>query len=174
MKRTNENLLIREATVDDALQLCKWWNDGKIMDHAGFPEGIHTTLENVINQIVSQDNLECRHIILYNDSPIGEMVYRTIDKDKCEIGIKICDFSMQNKGFGKIILSLFIDGLFSQYNFKKVVLDTDLNNKRAQHVYEQLVFKKICINENSWRDQKGNLRSTIDYELIKNEFISHL
>lgn len=148
--------------------------NGGMMDHAGFPDGIHTTLENVTKQIANQDNFECRHIILYNDSPIGEMVYRTIDKDMCEIGIKICDFSMQNKGFGKIILSLFIDGLFSQYNLKKIVLDTDLNNKRAQHVYEQLGFKKICINENSWRDQKGILRSTIDYELRQNHFISYL
>lgn len=174
MKRSYRKLSIREAAVEDALQLCKWWNDGRIMDHAGFPKGIHTTLENVINQIVNQDNLECRYIILYNDSPIGEMVYRTIDKVTCEIGIKICDFSMQNKGFGKIILSLFIEELFYQYNFEKIVLDTDLNNKRAQHVYEQLGFKKIRINENSWIDQEGNLRSTIDYELRKNQFISYL
>lgn len=174
MKRSCGNLLIREATIEDALQLCKWWNDGKIMNHAGFPNGINTTLEIITKQIIKQTDSECRHIILYDMVPIGEMIYRIINKNTCEIGIKICDFSMQNKGLGKIILSLFIEELFNQYDFEKIVLDTDLNNKRAQHVYEQLGFKKLRINENVWQDQVGNLRSTIDYELIKDWFVSYL
>lgn len=174
MKRVYGNLSIREVTIKDASQLCEWWNDGKIMNHAGFPKGINTTLEIVTKQITMQNNLESRHIILYCATPIGEMVYRIINKKTCKIGIKICNFSMQNKGYGKIILSLFIDGLFHEYNFERIILNTDLNNKRAQHVYEQLGFKKVCINENSWRDQEGNLRSTIDYELIEKQFVSYL
>lgn len=33
----HNNLIIRNATVDDAFQLALWWNDGKVMEHAGFP-----------------------------------------------------------------------------------------------------------------------------------------
>ena len=39
------NIVIRNATMDDAEQLCMWWNDGKIMAHAGFPNGLGTTKE---------------------------------------------------------------------------------------------------------------------------------
>lgn len=111
MERKYNDLLIREATIEDAEQLCIWWNDGKVMEHAGFP-----------------------------------------------------------KGLGKVILSLFISTLFDEYGYKKVILDTNLNNKRAQHVYEQLGFKKVRINENSWKDQLGNWQSLVDYELTRECF----
>ena len=38
-----ENLTIRQAEVDDAKQLAAWWNDGAVMAHAGFPNGLGTT-----------------------------------------------------------------------------------------------------------------------------------
>ena len=100
------------------------------------------------------------------------MNYVEIDDSACEIGIKICDFSMQNKGIGKVTLSLFIDALFNEYGYKKIILDTNINNTRAQHVYEQLGFKKVRINENAWKDQLGNWQSFVDYELTKDSFIS--
>lgn len=164
---------IRDVTLEDAKQLWKWWNDGKVMAHAGFPNGINITLESVVNQIMNPNKQEFRHIILYGQRPIGEMVYRKLTAKTCQIGIKICDFSMQNKGIGKIVLSLFIDELFKKCQYEKIILDTDLNNKRAQHVYEQLGFKKISTN-NTWIDQVGNIRTIIDYELKRNKFISYL
>ena len=54
--------------------------------------------------------------------------------------------------------------------FKVIILDTNVNNKRAQHIYELLGFKKIRINSDSWKDQLGNLQSSIDYELIEDNF----
>lgn len=35
-----ENLVIRNATSKDAQILCNWWNDGKVMAHAGYPKGL--------------------------------------------------------------------------------------------------------------------------------------
>ena len=40
MRIQKDNILIRTATVDDAVQLNKWWNDGRVMEHAGFPYGL--------------------------------------------------------------------------------------------------------------------------------------
>ncbi len=37
-----ENLTIRQAEVADAKQLTAWWNDGAVMAHAGFPNGLGT------------------------------------------------------------------------------------------------------------------------------------
>lgn len=71
-------------------------------------------------------------------------------------------------------MSLFIESLFNELNYKKIILDTNLENKRAQHVYEQLGFKRVRINVDSWKDQLGNLKSSVDYELIKEDFVSYL
>ena len=48
MKIQFENLTIRQAGVADAKQLTTWWNDGAVMAHAGFPNGLGTTEEEVI------------------------------------------------------------------------------------------------------------------------------
>ena len=38
-------ILIRTAVPKDAAQLCLWWNDGSVMEHAGYPNGLGTTVE---------------------------------------------------------------------------------------------------------------------------------
>lgn len=168
-------ILIRGAEEEDAEQLCQWWNDGAVMAHAGFPNGLGTTVEKIAAQIREESDAVCRrHIILLENTAIGEMVYRNLGGRACEIGIKICEAGQQNRGLGKIVLSLFIEGLFSNLGYEKIVLDTDLDNKRAQHVYEQLGFQKVRTNIGSYRDQLGNTRSSVDYELTKRHFISYL
>lgn len=173
MYRTYKEVAIRNATPEDAGQLCAWWNDGAVMAHAGFPNGLHTTEEEVRRQIEQDDDLTVRrHMIEYRKKPIGEMVYRKLEDGVCEIGIKICEAKAQNKGIGKVILSLFLDGLFREFGFKKIVLDTNLNNKRAQHVYEQLGFQRVRVNVDSWKDQLGERQSSVDYELTEEQFVS--
>lgn len=73
----NNNLTIRNATSKDASILCKWWNDGKVMAHAGFPNGLGTS-EEVIRQQISGDTDEIlrRLIIEIDEVPVGEMSYR--------------------------------------------------------------------------------------------------
>ena len=45
-------------------------------------------------------------------------------------------------GFGIIALSMLIEELFHM-GAQLIFLDTNLNNARAQHVYEELGFKKL-------------------------------
>lgn len=172
MQIAYEDIEIREAVMDDATLLCRWWNDGAVMAHAGFPNGLGTTPETVADQIRAQDENGRRMIICHQSVPIGEMNYRRVDGASCEIGIKICESTHQNRGLGKKILSLFIQALFDQLGYQKIILDTNLNNKRAQHVYEQLGFQKIRVNTDSWRDQLGRWQSSVDYELTRATFVS--
>ena len=46
----HENLTIRQAEAADAKQLAAWWNDGAVMAHAGFPNGLGTTEEEVVKR----------------------------------------------------------------------------------------------------------------------------
>ena len=78
------------------------------MAHAGFSGGIGTTAKKVAGQIQKEsDDTVTRYLVLLDMERIGEMVHRQINPRVCEIGIKICDSSKQNQGYGKKILSLF-------------------------------------------------------------------
>lgn len=169
----HENLKIRNATVKDADLLVSWWNDGKVMAHAGFPNGLNETAENVARKIETDDDNKSRRLILeIDDIPIGEMCYYNLGNKVAEIGIKICDFSKQEKGLGRVYLSMLINSLFQDFGFEKIVLDTNLKNERAQHVYEKLGFQKVRINYNSWKNQLGESESSVDYELYQENFVN--
>ena len=45
MKIEHNEICLRDVTAADCKQLGKWWNDGSIMAHAGFPNGLGTTGE---------------------------------------------------------------------------------------------------------------------------------
>lgn len=167
-----KNFTIRNAAVEDADLLSTWWNDGKIMAHAGFPNGLDESAYEIAESL-KKDTDEYRRLIieLYN-RPVGEMNYRREAKDTAGIGIKICDFSLHDRGYGKIVLSMLISSLFHDMGYKKIILDTNVNNKRAQHVYEELGFQKIRIRENAWKNQLGELQSFIDYEMHPDDFVN--
>jgi len=175
MNLVKNNLTIRNAMPSDAEQLCTWWNDGKIMAHAGFPNGLNEQPDETREDLATDTDETFRnHIIEFDGKPIGEMSYRNIGNKAAEIGIKICDTSHQEKGLGTALLSMFIDALFTYYGYEKIVLDTNVKNKRAQHVYEnKLGFKMVQVRENAWRDQLGELQSSIDYELTKKDWLAH-
>lgn len=171
---THENITIRNAEQADCLQLAAWWNDGKVMAHAGFPMGLNTTPEKIAESISSDTDQTRRRLILeYENTPIGEMSFRNQGNGSVEIGIKICEAVYQEKGIGRKALSLFIQSLFDM-GFSKIILDTNLKNTRAQHVYELLGFQKTGVRIDSWRDQLGSLQSAVDYELTKEQFHSFI
>lgn len=173
MRIQKNDIIIRNVEPSDCAQLAAWWNDGKVMAHAGFPLGLNTTAKDIENQIAQDtDETKRRLIIEYQGQSIGEMSYYNLGNQVAEIGIKICEVSFQERGLGRIVLSLLIGELFSK-GYTKIVLDTNLNNARAQHVYEKLGFHKVQIRENSWKNQIGELQSTVDYELVPDSFIDY-
>ncbi len=163
-----KNLTIRQADVADAKQLTAWWNDGTVMAHAGFPYGLGTSEEEVIEGLGNG----CM-VILENDRMIGECNYRNVEEDIAEIGIKICENDCQNRGVGRKCLSMLIDWLFKK-GYVKIILNTNLTNTRAQHVYELLGFRKVQTNIDSWKEQCGQFQSSIDYELVEKDFVSYI
>lgn len=171
----NHNLIIRNAIQEDASTLCKWWNDGKIMAHAGFPKGINTSQEAIVNSLLKDTDETHRRLILEVDGvAVGEMNYRNKGNQTAEIGIKICDFSKHNQGNGKKFLSLLIQSLFKDLGYTKIILDTNIKNTVAQNVYDKLGFKKVGVRENAWKDQEGVMQTSIDYQLFEPDFINHI
>ena len=177
MKIEQENLLIRSAVATDAAILTTWWNDGEIMAHAGFPNGLGQTIERTLQQIGKNANgLSQLCIIEIDSTRVGEMSYRIADH-AAEIGIKICDASYQNKGYGSRLLSMLIDYLFLDEALNqsacidRILLDTNLLNTRAQHVYEKIGFQKKAVNRDAWQNQLGVWQSSVDYELRRIDYV---
>lgn len=64
--------------------------------------------------------------------------------------------------------------MFSNYGYKKIILDTNLNNTRAQHVYEKLGFKKVRVKIRAWIELNYiyfYIIEKISFELFKTEAI---
>ena len=162
-----ENLTIRQAEVGDAKQLAAWWNDGAVMAHAGFPNGLGTTEKEVVKGLGNG-----LMVIEEGGRLIGECNYRNVTDGVAEIGIKICETDCQNRGVGRKVLSMLVGWLFRN-GYSKIVLDTNLTNTRAQHVYESLGFRRVRTNIDSWKDQLGLLQSSVDYELVEKDFVSY-
>lgn len=171
-----KDLTVRNASCEDAALLAAWWNDGAVMAHAGFPNGTGETAAEIASRISKDTDEHRRLIIELAHRPIGEMNYtRCPDQEgrkTAEIGIKICDLAELEKGYGRIVLSMMISSLFKDFGYQKIILDTNLNNRRAQHVYETLGFRKVRIRENSWKNQLGELQSAVDYELFPEDFVN--
>ena len=173
----NGNLVIRSAELKDAVQLNAWWNDGAVMAHAGFPNGLGESLEDTIAEIKeNEEYLEQRCVIEIAGVLVGEMNFNLPEENTAEIGIKICETAYQNQGYGSRLIWMLITYLFedetfnSKFQVHRIILDTNLKNKRAQHVYEKLGFTKVRVNYGAWEDQLGVLQDSVDYEMTKEQF----
>ena len=61
----NGKFKIRNATPQDAVLLRNWWNNGKVMAHAGFPKGLGITEREVIESVNKDNRIHKRLIIEY-------------------------------------------------------------------------------------------------------------
>lgn len=170
----DHHITIRNATLQDATLLASWWNDGTIMAHAGFPQGIHTNPLQVQQQLIHEDRRHKKRLIIsYDHQPIGEMCYFPCYKNAVEIGIKICQLSYQNKGIGPLALKMLIQALFHQ-GYQYIVLTSESDNQRAHHVYEKkLGFFKKGVYQNAWKDPSGRPHTIVLYELTSERFHQH-
>ncbi len=178
MRIEKDNIVIRSATKDDAVQLNEWWNDGKIMEHAGFPNGTGESVEDTKKNIERwEGKLSQLCMIEIDGKRIGELNYIIKNDGAVYPGWKICNFYYQNKGYGTKIITMLFDFLFtdeninSKFPINRIIWDTMLENERAQHVYEHKIkARKMGVQENSWQDQLGKWRSSVDYEITRQEF----
>lgn len=51
-------------------------------------------------------------------------------------------------------LRMLNNALFSQIGYYRIILDTNINNIRAQHVYETMGFRKRAVRHHSWTNRK--------------------
>lgn len=177
-----KNVIIRQLELGDEEFLYKWWNNGDMMAHAGFQFGtlqskeairrsIHNEIENSNPFSQSKRFIICKK---ENLQPIGEMNYVdwSARNQKCEFGIKICELSEQEKGYGQDALSHFIDFLFRHLNLNKIELTSMIDNKRAHNLYRKLGFNEIGVIRKGYFDSRtGDFSDVMYMDLLKDEWI---
>ncbi len=173
LRLADGDLTIRNAKVSDIEQFVTWWEDGEVMAHAGFPNGLKVDrdelkLKHIINNASGIEQL--RLVVLYKGKPIGEASYRLVSKQVYDFGIKICDVNYQNLGIGTRAIDLMMTLIINDLKAKRIVLSTTPENARARKVYERLGFIQTDLKEGSWVDQLGNKRSSVHYELNIDDF----
>jgi len=161
---------MREACLKDTETLLSWWNDGRVMAHAGFPKGLGISASRVEDIIRAGSAQRKLFILEYQGRPIGEMNYKTPEPGTASIGIKICEEEFQDKGLGKVYLYMLINLIFEKLHYESIILDTNEKNARARHFYEKIGFRQKAISRNSWTDQLGNPQSTVFYEMCRRDW----
>ncbi|MFA7410995.1 MAG: GNAT family protein [Tissierellaceae bacterium] len=141
-------------------------------------QSLEETIDNIRNW---EGKLSQLCIIEIDGKAVGELSYRIKGDGAAYPGWKICDFSYQNQGFGPKIITMLLEFLFkdsninSKFPIDRVVWDTILENKRAQYIYENKIgARQIGIQENAWKDQEGNWRTSVEYEISREEFFNGL
>jgi RimJ/RimL family protein N-acetyltransferase len=94
-------------------------------------------------------------ILEVTGKPTGEMNCHNMGNKIAQISIEIQP-EMRNKGYGTRFLSMLIDELFTSAGYKKIMLDVDIDNHHARHVYEKLGFRVARIKHEN---------RVVDYEL---------
>ncbi len=180
MRLIKDNILIREAELTDAVTLNNWWNDGEIMADVGFPNGLNESLERTIDNIkFHKGRINKLCIIEIDNLAVGEASTHVEDDNTAYPGWKICDKNYQNKGYGSKIINMILEYIFTdsliqgKKQIDRVIIDTLLDNKRAQYVYEnKMKLRKINVKEDAWKDPLGNMRGIVEYEITKEEFLN--
>ena len=159
---------IRKAQSSDAEILTKWWNDGAIMAHAGFPNGVGTTVETVREGIINRSFYNLLFIIEYKREPIGELS-ANIKDGIASFGIKICNEKYQNNGIGTFVMKKFFKELFSSSIVNKISITTNIKNSRAIHVYRDKL-KAVEVKQFDFVDANGDKQKSIEFELTKSQW----
>lgn len=179
MSLMDSNLRLRPATLEDAGHLNTWWNDGAVMAHAGFPDGLGQSLEQTRQAIAYWESARGElFIIEFDHVPVGECNYRILNEHTAECGWKICETAAQNRGHGTRLIRLMLNYLFTDPALQaktpiyRAIWDTNRNNLRAQHVYEHKIgARRLREQRDAWQDQRGVWQSSVDYEVLKSEYL---
>ncbi|QSX07233.1 GNAT family N-acetyltransferase [Sedimentibacter sp. zth1] len=171
---------IKMLEESDLELIHKWWNDGRVTKHMGFPNGMKVTKEKLHHRFKEQIEeknkiLNTRIYIIYSKEmkkPIGELQYgeADMDKKKCRLGIKIGELDAQGKGNGKEALICFIQYLFNKLKMQLIEIDSFPENERAYNLYMRIGFKEVEILKKFWTDETNKIHDLVMMELKKGDW----
>ncbi len=172
-----KKISIRPLEEDDIEGICNWYNDQEynLWSSGAWPLNTLKNKEEIAQKFLDQSDGEHRYAILNEDLEIiGSLGFRNhnIPARSAVVYINIGLKNYWGKGYGTEALTVFVNFLFSQWNFHRLSLDTWDGNTRAIRTYEKVGFKI----EGKQREAcyvLGEYRDAILMGLLKREFSSN-
>ena len=92
---------------------------------------------------------EQRFYVLLGERPIGDLVFKRIDREqkRCELGICLVNERCKGKGYGTAAERLALDYGFGELGMETILADTLLANTRSQRVLAKLGFRCVGADE---------------------------
>lgn len=165
---------IRPLAEDDIETLYQWYNDQEL--------NLWSTGAWPLNTLLSKDQLAARFfdetadaynyaITVENEQFVGVIGFKefNIPAQSAALFIVLGAKTCWGKGYGTDALITFIRFLFSQWNLRRISLDTWDGNLRAIKVYEKIGFKR----EGRLREARfvlGQYHDAILMGLLREEF----
>lgn len=141
-----EDIKLRPINYLDTELIVKWRNEKFVQDNFIFRQKFtHEMHNNWMKTKVSKGKVVQYIICKANESPIGSVYYRDIDKEckSAEFGIFIGEKEAIGHGFGFKAASLFIDYGFTSLGLDRIILRVLKENGRAIHIYKKIGFTEI-------------------------------
>ena len=157
MRLKHKNLEIRPATIKDAEYLYSYWSQDSWNT---------TTLEELRAMLAGG---KTQYMVELNGQLIGDVHYGEVENNGAEVGLYIRDENQMGKGYGTLILYIFIDILFKNFGYDNVVFMTGENNKPMRYISESK-FNLTPIIHKDLEQPDGTLETCIEYVLNKQDW----
>lgn len=136
---------IRKATISDANEIYEIENTEFKFDYYSLSE-----IKNCLF-----DNNSINFVLFLDNKIIGYILASFLFKEATILKISIhCNY--QSKGYGKILLSHFIDYLKNK-NCEKIFIEVSDKNIRAINFYQSFGFTKTRIRQSYYKDKSNAL-----------------
>lgn len=141
-----KRISIRPLEEDDIEGIYNWYNDQEfnLWASGAWPLNTLKSKEEIAQKFLDQSDGEHRYAILNEELEIiGSLGFRNhnIPARSAVVYINIGLSNYWSKGYGTEALAVFVNYLFSQWNFHRLSLDTWDGNTRAIRSYEKVGFK---------------------------------
>jgi RimJ/RimL family protein N-acetyltransferase len=145
LSQNSSNIIIKETSNEDLVNIISLWNNGEVMSFVGFPNGLGITTKEMsewLNWAIAKPG-RCHYSIYHNEiGYCGETFYNVDDIYKtAALDIKLIP-EAQGKGIAEYALRFAIDQAFQQGKANRVYVDPHSDNLKAWNLYRKLGFIK--------------------------------
>ena len=174
-----DHLKVRELQKKDNILLSKWLSDPLVLE---FYEGRDNSfnVEKVNKEFYNDDRDVTRCIVMYEEVSIGYIQYYLVNAATSSISVEhdevvygldqfIGESTYCNMGIGTQLVTSMVDFLVEQKHADKVMMDPQINNKRAIRCYEKCGFKKIrMLPQHEWHEGAYRDCWLMEYKKLNN------
>ena len=166
---------LRELERKDIPIINQWRNDPELIMNLGAvfrfinPDVDSLWYDNYMK--TRNNSVRCAIINDDSDEIIGLVSLMNIDHiNQCaEFHIMIGSQENQNQGAGTFAVNAMLNHAFMNLNLHRVYLSCNVNNNRAQHVYEKIGFIREGLRRKA-RFKNGKFIDVIDYGILREDY----